>query len=167
MSARKPNPARGSTANAAADSPPFIADKGRHLASVPTPVPESWVLGPGCVEEAQLDIYLRQHAAGELPELLAPVEVWLPELPAQAPRAMQAVYDDFRLVRGLRLACCESRPVPYGAAWVAARLGIDKATVVRARDALVQLGILRFCGEMEARRKGNGTKTYLPGGDAR
>lgn len=113
--------------------------------------------------EAELDAYLRQYADGTLPERLHPLAVCLPPLPSDAPPAMRAVYDDFRLVRGLLLALCDDRPVPYGAGWVAARVGLGKGTVSRARERLVREGILEFVGELPARAKPNGTKTYLPG----
>jgi hypothetical protein len=164
MSASKRTRPAASTANAAADSPPFVVDKGSHLALVPSPVPGP---DPGSVEEAELDVYLRQHKAGELSPLLAPLEVVLPDLPAHASSAMRAVRDDFRVVRGIRLAACDERPVPYGAGWVAARLGVCKGTVVTVRKALVGAGVLRYMGDLDARGKGNGTKTYLPGGGAR
>jgi ParB-like chromosome segregation protein Spo0J len=150
-----------STASVAADSPPCVVDKG----SYPTVVPPEPVPGPdpGSIEEAELDVYLRQHAAGTLSPLVTPLAVELPDLPAGASAALRAVYEDFRLVRGIRLAACDDRPVPYGAAWVAARLDLGKLTVVRARQALVDAKVLTYEGELPARGKGNGTRTYLPG----
>jgi hypothetical protein len=131
----------------------------------PSPGPDP-VFPTGSVEkseEAELDCYLRQYAAGELSPLMTPIEVELPALPPRATAAMRAVADDFTLVLGLRLAGCNDEPVPYGAAWVAKRLGLARPTVSKVRAALERAGVLRFCGELPARGKRNGTRTYLPG----
>jgi hypothetical protein len=95
---------------------------------------------------------------------LEPDAVALPELPARTPRLARVVLADLALVYGLRLAACDDRPVPYAAGWAAKRLGCSRPTVWRALRWLVAAGVLEDCGELAARGKGNGTKTYLPGG---
>jgi hypothetical protein len=104
------------------------------------------------------DRLLRSYHAGEI----QPVPVELPA--AIVPPAARIVRDDFALVYGLQLWAGNDAPVPHGQVWVADRLDLPPITVWRCLRRLVDIGVLAFCGELPARGKGNGTRTYLPGG---
>jgi hypothetical protein len=123
-------------------------------------VPEPWTLNPVSTEdsEAEIEQLLRLHAVGEI----EPVPVGF--LPAIIAPVARVVLADFSIVYGLRLWAGDKRPVPYGAAWVAQRIGRPQTTVWRGIQGLVATGVLTFAGELPLRGKGNGTKTYLPGG---
>jgi hypothetical protein len=128
--------------------------------------PDAWSLKPGSTdpdEGPEVDGLLGLAAAGEI----EPVEVAFRQLPDDAPPVVRRVVEDFALVYGVRLWAGDRRPVAYGVEWVARRLGLPRTTVRRALRELVDGGILTFQGELEARDKGNGTKTYLPGGATR
>jgi hypothetical protein len=117
-------------------------------------------LDSGSVPErgGENDRLLLRYRNGEI----QPVPVELPA--AIVPPAARLVRDDFALIYGLQLWAGNDLPVPYAKAWVAARMGLPEITVWRSVRRLVDVGVLTFCGELPARGKGNGTKTYLPGG---
>jgi Winged helix-turn-helix DNA-binding len=123
--------------------------------------PESW--GQTREEEPEIEQLLALHAAGAI----EPVRIAFPAAPASLSTVARAVLDDFARIRGLRLAAGDDRPVPYGKAWVAARVGWSPRSVWRALRELEAAGLIRFVEELPLRGKGNGTKTYLPGGDPR
>jgi hypothetical protein len=123
-------------------------------------VPDPWTLNPVSTGDAEAEVeqLLRLHAVGEI----QPVHVeFLPAIIAPVARVVLA---DFAIVYGLRLWAGDKRPVPYGAAWVAQRIGRPQTTVWRGLQGLLATGVLTFAGELPARGKGNGTKTCLPGG---
>jgi hypothetical protein len=103
------------------------------------------------------DRLLAMHRAGQI----QPVSVEFPA--AIVPQAARRVRDDFALIYGLQLWAGNDYPVPYGQVWAADRLQLPEVTVWRSLRRLVDVGVLTFCGELPARGKGNGTRTYLPG----
>lgn len=113
---------------------------------------------------AEVEGLYRLYLAGQF----EPLQVSFPVTPLKPSPAMRAVLDDFAVIYGLRLAAEDDRPVAYGAEWAAARIGLPVRTVRRVLGRLVELGVLESCGELPARqRRGNGTRTYRPGGDPR
>jgi hypothetical protein len=120
--------------------------------------PESW--GQPHDEGPEVEQLLALHAAGAI----EPVRVAFPAAPASLSTVARAVLEDFARVRGLRLAAADHRPVPYGKAWVAARIGWSPRSVWRALRELEAAGLIEFVEELPTRGKGNGTRTYLPGG---
>jgi hypothetical protein len=129
-------------------------------------VPDSWSLTPASCghlydeldQMSEVEGLLLLHARGEI----EPVQVeFLPAIIAPVARVVLA---DFAVIYGLRLWAGDKRPVPYGSEWVARRIERSRATVRRGLHGLVATGVLTFAGELPARGKGNGTRTYLPGG---
>jgi hypothetical protein len=108
-------------------------------------------------EEPELLGLIRDNERGEL----APVDVRLGELPANASPAMRRVAEDIRLLIGLRLAVDEDRPLPYSTRFCAERCGLHHHTQAsRVLRQLVDGGVIESAGAMPARGKGDGTKLY-------
>jgi len=102
---------------------------------------------------------LREEAAGRL----APEPVVLPSLPNGSSVFAARVADFFALVRGLRLAAGDDRPVPFAAGWVAAKLGVPKKTAHRALCRLADAGVLVQVGALPGRSGRRGTHLWLAG----
>ena len=105
---------------------------------------------------------LAEHKAGRR----QPVAVTLP-VTAPLPPKVQAVADFYARVRGLRLATAnpDTRPVPFGCAWVGRHLDMPKATVWRALQTLEAEGVLKQVGNLPGRDK-QGVHLWLPGDGA-
>jgi hypothetical protein len=94
---------------------------------------------------------------------LAPEQLELGPMPANATPDMKLVAQHMRLLMGLRLAVGDARPLPYSARFAAARFGWRHPE--RASRAIRQLcasGIIRYAGSLEPKGKPNGTRTYEP-----
>jgi hypothetical protein len=111
------------------------------------------------VELAFNDQLLAECDAGRLDG----IDVTIRALPEDAPVVCREVYEDFVKVYGLRLASACSDPVPYGCAWVGARIGRHKTVVARWLRWLTERGILVRAGNMPSRGDREGTRLYVPG----
>jgi hypothetical protein len=138
---------------------PFSVDALR--CAVPQPPPSPTPTNAEARDVAEVDALLAQRAAGEI----EPVPVYLPALPTDANPSMRKVAKFFALVRGLRLAVDDDRPVIFGVAWVAGHLGWTEMRVSRALQKLraPEVGVLQLVGSMPGRGGRRGTHLYVPG----
>jgi hypothetical protein len=106
------------------------------------------------------DRLIEEYAAG----LLEPLAVSLRPLPGDAPPLTQRVAEDFRLVRGLRLAVGEARAVPYAYRWVAKRIRAGETSTWAAIAYLVRVGVLEPAKDPEFHARGGKRRIrlYLP-----
>lgn len=88
--------------------------------------------------------------------------VALPSLPEPVSLVVARVAEFYALVRGLRLSMEDDRPVPFACGWVAEKIGVRKVAVWRARNRLVEAGVLVHAGTLPGRGK-RGTDLFLPG----
>jgi hypothetical protein len=108
------------------------------------------------------DRLIEENAQGLLDALM----VVLRPLPTDAPPLAHRVVEDFELVRGLRLAVGEARPVPYAARWVAKRIRAGETSTWRVIAYLSseEVGVLQRAEDptFRARRGKRRTHLYLP-----
>jgi hypothetical protein len=130
----------------------------RSLVSPNLTAAPSFTLGDEAVKGSEVEWLLR----GYKDRKFAPVDVELRPLPKSRSAAVVPVAEFFSLVRGLRLAWGDDRPVPFAAEWVGGKLGVPKLTVWRALGFLVDAGVLTRCEPLPGRGGKRGTHTYLP-----
>lgn len=110
--------------------------------------------------EPEVEELLRLAAAGDL----QPVAVELPPLPPGSSPAVRKVAEFFALVRGLRLAVCDQRDVPFAGRWVARYVGLPERSVYRVLEVLRAAGVLERAGSLpRGPRRSYGTALYVPG----
>jgi len=111
-------------------------------------------------EGPELFLLLDDYEAGRL----APAQVALGAMPADATSDMRRVAEDVRLLMGLCLAVGEDRPLPYATTFAAERMGwgANCGRAGRAIRRLCDAGVIRYVESLPARGKRDGTKTYAP-----
>lgn len=108
---------------------------------------------------SEVERLLAEHAA----KRIAPMPVELPQLPPSAPPVVRRVADFYVLVRGLRLAWVDDRPVLFACGWVGEKLSLPKTAVWRALNYLCDEGVLVRADPMPGRNGRRGTALFLPG----